>query len=325
LLFLFQFYFKSFRILKIFNIKLSIVSIFIAAKKKSMINNAHREITRLIPEDSFLVEERVKDNFDFPIHFHPEYELNFIYRGKGVRRVVGDSTEDVEDLDLVLVGPNMIHGWELHKCNCKEIYEMTIHIHDDLLNEKTLSRRIFKPIKDMFNRSKHGILFSRETTIKMMPRLMALSRINGIQYYLEFILILDDLAKSEGQRMLSNSCVELVDFQNSEKIKKVYDYIQENFNKSISLKEISELVNMSPVSFNRFIKTRTGKTFITYINDTRISFATRWLLETDLSIGEISFKCGFNSIANFNRLFKKTKKCTPKELRNEFVGTKRVL
>ena len=82
---------------------------------------------------------------------------------------------------------------------------------------------------------------------------------------------------------------------------------------------------MSAVSFNRFIKSRTGKTFITYVNDTRISFATRWLLETDLSIGEIAFKCGFNNIANFNRLFKKSKKCTPKEFKEEFVGVKKVL
>ena len=227
-----------------------------------MAQDAHREITRLIPEDSFLVEERIKDDFDFPIHFHPEYELNFIYRGKGVRRIIGDSTEDIEDLELVLVGPNIVHGWELHNCTCKEIYEITMHIHDDLLNEKTLSRRIFKHIKDMFNRSKHGILFSKETTINLMPRLMTLSKISGIQYYLQFISILDELSKSEGQRMLSNSCVENIDFHNSDKIKKVYEYIQENFNKTITLSEISGLVNMSPVSFNRFIKNRTGKTFI---------------------------------------------------------------
>ena len=290
-----------------------------------MINNAHREITRLIPEDSFIVEERVKDDFDFPIHFHPEYELNFIYRGKGVRRIIGDHTEIIDELELVLVGPKVVHGWELHKCSCKEIYEITVHIHDDLLNEKTLSRRIFKPIKDLFNRAKHGILFSKETTIQMMPRLMALQKIHGIKYYLEFIAILDDLAKSENQKMLSNSSVEKIDFQNSDKIKKVYDYIQANFKRTITLNEISELVNMSPVSFNRFIKKRTGQTFVTYINHTRISFASRWLLETDLSIGEISFMCGFNNIANFNRLFKKEKNCTPKEFRHEFVGTKRVL
>ncbi|MDH3322992.1 MAG: AraC family transcriptional regulator, partial [Flavobacteriaceae bacterium] len=78
-------------------------------------------------------------------------------------------------------------------------------------------------------------------------------------------------------------------------------------------------------SFNRFIKRRTGTTFITYVNHTRIGFATRWLLETELSIGEISYRCGFNNIANFNRLFKKEKHCTPKEFRNEFVGVKRIL
>jgi len=290
-----------------------------------MIQNAHREITRLIPEDSFLVEQRIKEDFDFPIHFHPEYELNFIFKGKGVRRIIGDHTNVIDELELVLAGPNIVHGWELHECTCKEIYEITVHIHQDLLNEKTLSRRIFKPIKDMFNRSKHGILFSRETIIEVMPRLMALTRITGIKYYLEFISILDYLAKSENQTMLSNSSAEKEDFHNSDKIKKVYEYIQENFTKTITLAEISELVNMSPVSFNRFIKKRTGKTFITYINDTRISFASRWLIDTNLSIGEIAFKCGFNNIANFNRLFKKSKKCTPKQFREEFVGVKKVL
>ena len=82
---------------------------------------------------------------------------------------------------------------------------------------------------------------------------------------------------------------------------------------------------MSTVSFNRFIKSRTGKTFIEYINDTRISYATRWLIETDLSIGEIGYKCGFNNIANFNRVFKKLKNCTPSQFRDEFEGIKRVL
>ena len=95
--------------------------------------------------------------------------------------------------------------------------------------------------------------------------------------------------------------------------------------KKISLSEISELVNMSPVSFNRFIKKRTGKTFIDYMNNTRIGYATRWLVETDMSIGEVAYKCGFNNIANFNRVFKKIKKCTPSEFKEEFEGIKRVL
>ena len=290
-----------------------------------MRNEVHREITQLSPEDSFLVFERVKDDFDFPIHFHPEYELNFIYRGRGVRRVVGDHTDQITDIELVLVGPNLVHGWELHDCKSKEIYEITIHIQQDLLNEKMLSRRIFKSIRDMLNRATHGILFSEETTLKIMPRLMKLPKLNGIEYFLEFISIMNELADSADQTLLSTQASEEHDFQNSESIKKVYDFIHENINRKIRLDEVSDLVNMSPVSFNRFIKSRTGKTFINYVNDTRISYATRWLIETEKSISEVSYDCGFNNIANFNRIFKRAKNCTPTEFRREFTGMKRVL
>ena len=290
-----------------------------------MRTSVHREITQLSPEDSFLVYERVKDDFDFPIHFHPEFELNFIHKGEGVRRIIGDHTNIINDVELVLVGPNLTHGWELNKCTCKEIYEITIHIQQDLLDEKMLSRRIFKCIKDMFNRSKHGILFSQEITMEIMPRLMALPKLHGINYFLEFISILNELAISKDQTLLSTQFSEMNDFQNSESIKKVYEFIQENYHRKIALEEISQLVNMSAVSFNRFIKKRTGKTFINYVNDTRISYASRALIESEKSIGEISFQCGFNNIANFNRIFKRCKECTPSEFRKEFVGMQRVL
>lgn len=290
-----------------------------------MRNGIHREITQLSPEDSFLVYERTKDDFDFPVHFHPEYELNFIYKGEGVRRIIGDHTAAISDVELVLVGSNLSHGWELNECINKKIYEITVHIQQDLFNEKMLSRHIFKSIRDMFNRSKHGILFSQESTMKVKPKLMALPKLTGINYFLEFVSILNDLAGSENQTMLSTQFSEMNDFQNSERIKKVYEHIHENYSRKIALEEISQLVNMSPVSFNRFIKKRTGKTFINYVNDTRISYATRWLIESEKSIGEISYQCGFNNIANFNRIFKKSKECTPSAFRKEFVGMHRVL
>ncbi len=278
----------------------------------------HREIKELSPEDSFLIFDRIKDDFDFPIHFHPEYELNFIQNGKGVRRIIGDHMDEIDDIELVMVGPNLVHVWELHKCTNKKIHEICIHISTDLLAENLLSKKIFKPIKDMFSKAQHGILFSKKISKKIAPRLVKLSKTGGIDYYLEFVSVLYDLAISKKQKMLSNSVSQRTDFENSTKIKKVYDYIHENFNKKITLAEISELVNMTPVSFNRFIKKRTGNTFINYVNNTRISYATRMLLETDLTIGEICFKCGFNNIANFNRIFKKAKNCTPSEFRVEF-------
>lgn len=290
-----------------------------------MLPNVHREITPLAPADSFLVFDRIKDDFDFPVHFHPEFELNFISNGKGVRRVIGDSMEEIDNLELVIVGANLEHGWQLHNCCNKEIREITIQFHDDLFDPKLLNRRIMKPIRDMFNKSAHGILFSQETIQNITPRIMKLSTITSIDYFLELISILHDLATSRNQRLLSNYTSNYKDFENSDKIKVVYDYIHNNYHKKITLAELSGLVNMSPVSFNRFIKQRTGRTFTEYLNNTRIGYAARWLIEKDWSIAEIAYNSGFNNIANFNKVFKKLKNTTPSQYRKEFSGIKRIL
>lgn len=291
----------------------------------SALNKVHREITPLSVEDSFLVFDRVKEIFDFPIHFHPEYELNFISNGKGVNRVVGDSIEEIDDVELVLVGPNLHHGWLNSKCESKEIREITIQFHENLFNSELLSRRIMKPIKDMFDRSIHGILFSKKVSIEIFERISQVSKLDSMDYFLELISILHDLANSRNQRLLSTYTITRDSFENSDKIKRIYEYVQENFEKKISLAEVSNLVNMSQVSFNRFMKKRTGKTFVDYVNDVRIGYAAIKLIEKDVSISEIAFNCGFNNIANFNRVFKKSKNCTPSQYRNDFSGIKRIL
>ncbi|OMP31938.1 AraC family transcriptional regulator [Mangrovimonas sp. DI 80] len=290
-----------------------------------ILKKVHREITPLSPEDSFLVFDRIKNDFDFPIHFHPEYELNFISNGKGVKRVVGDSVEVIDDVELVLVGPNLHHGWLTHDCKSEAIHEVTIQFHENLLNKELLSRKIMKSIKDMFERSIHGILFSKKTAAEIGERLGQVSKLDGMDYFLELVSILHDLANSRNQRLLSTYTVNRDNFENSDKIKIVYEFVQDNFEKKISLSEVAELVNMSNVSFNRFMKKRTGKTFVDYVNDVRIGYASMWLLEKDMSISEIAFNSGFNNIANFNRVFKKLKNCTPSQYKNEFSGIKRIL
>lgn len=288
-------------------------------------NDFYREIPPLSSEDSFLVFDRVKDNFDFPVHYHPEFEINFILNGKGVKRVVGDNIEEIDEVELVLVGPNLYHGWELHNCKNKQIREITIQFHNDLFHESLLSRRIMSPIKDMFNRSIHGILFSKKTAEELSSRIIKISKLDGMDYFLEIVSILYDLANSRNQRLLSNFTVDHDTFEDYDKMKLVYEYVQKNFSEKISLEEVSNVASMTIVSFNRFIKKRTGKTFVNYINDIRIGYAARWLVEKDLSIAEIAFKSGFNNIANFNRSFKTIKKCTPSQYREDFSGMKRIL
>ena len=292
---------------------------------KLLEQDIHREITPLTASDCFLVFDRIKDDFDFPVHFHPEFELNFIYNGKGVQRIIGDHMQEIEDYELVLIGPNLFHGWTLHNCKQKEIHEITLQFHDNLLQDSLLNRSLMKPIKKLFEDSFYGVLFSRATAIAAYSKIRNLSKLEGLEYFLSFISLLHFLAISEGQKKLSSYSPTTENFHNSEKIKIIYEYVKENFREKLKFKDVAALVNMTEVSFSRFIKKRTGKTFIDYLNDVRIGFASQWLLENDESIAEIAYKAGFNNVSNFNRIFKSRKNCTPTEYIKNFEGVKKVL
>ncbi|MCU0403656.1 MAG: AraC family transcriptional regulator [Chitinophagaceae bacterium] len=284
-----------------------------------MSQNILREITPLTQSDCFTIFSRKKTKFEFPLHYHEEIELNFIQNGAGARRVVGDHMEEIEDMELVLVGSNLQHAWFTHHCQSKDIYEVTIQFHKDLLDEKFLRRNQLSYIRSMLERSQRGILFSRETTATMAPRLKDLSQRHGFDSVLELMSILHDLSISRNIKLLSDASFNQVDYSfNSRRIEKVFYYINENFHKPVSLAEVAKLAGMTEVSFSRFFKTRTGINFVDSLTEIRLGHASRMLIDTTHSIAEIAYNCGFNNISNFNRVFKKRKGCSPKKFRQDY-------
>jgi AraC-like DNA-binding protein len=284
-----------------------------------------REITPLTSSDCFTIFTRVKSEFDFPLHSHEELELNFIINAKGARRVVGDHIGEIDDIELVLVGSNLPHVWQTHKCKSKEIREVTIQFHKDLFDEKFLRRNQLSFIRNMLERSARGILFSKETSRQITSRLIALSQKHGFDSVLELLSILHDLSVSRNMHTLSDATFNNVEFSyNSRRIGKAVDYMNQNFQKSITLTEVAKLANMTDASFSRFFKTRTGITFMDSLLEMRLGHASRLLIDTTQSISEVAYNCGFNNISNFNRLFKKKKGCTPKEFRENYSYGNRV-
>ena len=288
---------------------------FVMTKKELL-----KEITPLTNGDCFTLFSRVKSKFDFPFHYHEEFELNFIQNASGAQRVIGDHVEELTDLELVLVGTNLPHGWFTHKCRSKEIKEITIQFHRDLFDEKFLQRNQMIFIRNMLERSGRGILFSKETIQSIMPRLFTLSQKHGFDSVLELMSILHDLSISRNIRMLSDSNFNNTETYsyNSRRVEKTMEYLNNNFDKEITLAEAARIASMSEVAFSRFFKQRTGKTFIDTLNEIRLGQASRMLIETTHSINEVAYRCGFNNISNFNRIFKKRKDCTPKEFRHTY-------
>ncbi|ANI90258.1 transcriptional regulator [Arachidicoccus ginsenosidimutans] len=283
-----------------------------------------REITTLTPNDCFTLATRHKTKFDFPLHSHEEFELNLILNGKNAKRVVGDHIDLIDDVELVFVGPNLPHAWFTEKCTSKDIHEVTIQFHRDLLDDKFLQKKQLSYLRTMFEKSFNGILFSKETVERIAPRIIALAKKTGFDSVLELLSILHDLSTSRNLTTLSGSSFNMNSqiSYNSRRVEKVMEYLHGNFNKEVSLAEAAKIANMTEVSFSRFFKIRTGQTFIDTLNEIRIGNATRMLMATTHGIAEIAYSCGFNNISNFNRIFKKRKGRTPKEFRESFSGTR---
>ncbi|QES89843.1 AraC family transcriptional regulator [Rhizosphaericola mali] len=278
-----------------------------------------REITPLTQNDCYTIFTREKTDFDFPLHYHEEYELNMIINAGGAQRVVGDHIEEIGDLELVLVGPNLPHVWYTHHCKDKIIKETTLQFHKDMLDEKLLQRNQLSHIRNMFKLAQQGILFSNPTTYKIKQSIDALANTNGFDSFLNLLSILHDLSIARDKRILSSAPVtNNYNNFNSRRIEKLNIYLNKNYHKNVTLAEISKLVGMPEASTSRFIKMHTGRTFVENLNEIRLGYATRLLISTTQTIAEIAYSCGFNNVTYFNRIFKKAKNYTPKEFRDNY-------
>jgi len=276
--------------------------------------NIEREITPVKDDDFFILLNHENAKFDYSVHYHPEYELNLVFNSSG-RRIVGDSINNYANIDLVLIGPNTYHAWKADEASTSS-HVITIQFAENLFSMNLLNKKLMSPIKNMFENSYRGIEFSEETKAIIKEKILKLSLTHGFDSILDFFSILYDLAISRNQKLLASSSFKsnFIQPQNS-RIKKVIKYLQNHYSDDISLTEVASSINMSDSAFSHFFKKRTNHSFSDYLIDIRIGHASRMLLETNDNISEICYKCGFNNLSNFNRLFKKKRGCTPREFR----------
>ena len=284
------------------------------------------EITPLSDKDCFYIVDRYKDKFNYPIHRHDEFELNFVSGSDGAARIVGDSVKTIGDYDLVLVGGGIEHAWEQHKCTSGQIREITIQFSNKLFGDTFMSKNQMRAIREMLEKSTLGIAFSQHAIMHVFHRLEKLVTMQGDFYrFIELMVILYELATVEPYATLATSTyANLSHGSDSRRVTKVQQYIADNYQKEITLAQLAGLAGMTATAFSRFFKLRTGRLVSDYIIDVRLGFATRALVDSTNSVSEICYSCGFNNVSYFNRIFKKKKGCSPKEFR-EYYKHHRVL
>lgn len=279
------------------------------------------EITRLEPLDIFYVGERYKTYFEYPAHCHEEYEINFVENAAGVERTVGDCRETIGDVDLVLItGAKLVHVWEQGTCPEQDIHEITIHIDPDTFRGRLMDKRAFASIRRMLDRAQRGLAFPEAAIQILREDIVNLAHSNdSFASVIRLFNLLYRLSLVENARELSSSAfVEAKEENEDERVRQVKDYISVNYMHDISLQTLADIVCMTEESFSRFFRNKTGRTPKRYLIDYRLGIAARLLLTTKLSVAEIGYSSGFNTLCHFNRLFRESKGCTPSEFRERF-------
>jgi len=270
-------------------------------------------------KNSFITRQLNMDPHSDKIHMHKNYELNYIFSGSG-RRIVGNHISRYTEGDLVLLGPNISHCWEVTETGAKKhgICIVT-HFFENLISSDFFNIPELEDVVILLKEANCGILFKGPLTEKIGESLNKMVKLEGLEKYIELLKVFGLLLKIDQREYLSlpSEAPEIYGID-KERIDKVYEYVFQNIQSTIDLNTAAELVYMEPSSFCRYFKRKTGKTFMEYVKGVRIGIAARLLAETDKQIMQICYECGYNNLANFNYYFKSVMNKTPSDYRRDF-------
>lgn len=265
-------------------------------------------------DQSFSIKTDISKKFYSQWHYHPEIELVWIIEGNGTA-LIGDSIINIGNDILLMVGSDLPHLFRSDDDGSK--YEsaitetITVHFTTEILSSfLTLPEN--KNILSLIEKSKLGLKINGETKRIVTNYLKHLSYMQNTQRLISLLQILNTLAESDEHHPISGNTLKVfTNKQDENRLNRIYHYTLNNFHREIMLKDISDIIHLTPHAFCRYFKSRTKKKYSQFLLEVRVSHACKLLKETDFSIGVISFESGFMNLSNFNRHFKQITGKTP--------------
>jgi len=259
-------------------------------------------------------------SFTFPWHFHREYEIVYILKSKG-QRYVGDSVEPFEEGDITLVGSYLPHFWKSDQSGKAptRVNAIVVQFSPDLFKQEIDTYPIFRPIRELLNRSAGGLHFAAPDSLRIGRMLKRLIHLEGLEQLLYLMRLLGVMAGATACRKLAGENY-LMDWYRDKdnRLDKVMQFIQTHYRQQISLREVSMAIGMNPSAFSRYFRAKTGRSFSSFLIEWRVSGACRLLMEGKLPVYQIAFESGFNNLSNFNRLFKRQMGLSPMAYQKQF-------
>lgn len=255
-------------------------------------------------------------------HCHPELELLLVERSRGMR-FVGDNAEPFGAGDLVLVGPNLPHVWLNNDLPRRprhdHVASVLIQFRENILGAEAWKTPEFAAIAGLLMRSRQGVHFTGPDARAAARRMIGLSRLVGVQRIAGLLELLDFLAQSRGQRLLSSAgYTPKLSQSDATRLQSVRRYVEKNLGRSIRQTRAAALARLSPARFSAFFRQRMGCTFSAYVNRLRVARVATLLTDEKMNISEACYACGFNSLSNFNAQFRALKGMNPRAYLRHF-------
>lgn len=278
------------------------------------IDNSGREIFQV---------NRVDEGNFYPLwHFHPQCEIMVIEEGTGTL-YIGDGIDHFKPGDVIMFGANIPHLLRNYPEYFKADSELhakatVIYFNETFLGSDFLHFDETLPIKKLLTIARNGLIVNGKIKEKIKEQLYLTVEKKGFDRMMSFISLLNFMATNVSYKELSSAGFRLTfDDKEVSRLNEISDFLLKNFTRTIRLSEVSAIAHMSETAFCRYFKEKTNKTLITFLNEIRIGYACKFLIEKQhLNVSQICNRTGFNNLTNFNIQFKKIKNCSPFEYRS---------
>ena len=262
-------------------------------------------------------------HFIVPWHYHPAIEIMYIKSGVGTR-FVGDSIEKYEEGDVCMIGPNLPHEWRnddtyFDKVSGLRATCICLFFKREIFDQNFIRLPEMNNIRNLIERSRRGVKFTGESKLKITRFIDDSVNDTGVKKISNLLILLELMAVSTEYELLASvGFTSSVNSENFERFNKVYQFLVKNFSSPIRLEEVAALVSLTPTAFCRYFKKRTQKTFVEYLNEMRIGYSKKLLLENKMKISTISEEVGFSNLSNYISQFKKVTGMSPSQFQKQF-------
>lgn len=273
---------------------------------------------------SFIVRTLKEPYFDPNWHFHPHYQLFTVIEGSGTR-FIGDDIRHFEAGDTVFLGPNLPHLWRSDRAyfernSTLQTQGIVVYFTEDFLGKEFFEKPEMYALKQLLLSSERGLDIQNTMRNIIVDDLKELTILRGFDGVLKLLSILQKLTQTIDCKFITS-----INYENNHKISEtermrlVHEYVMKHYKEKISLSEVAALANMAEAAFCRYFKSRTNKTFSDFVSEIRIGQACKLLLDNKMSVAQVCYESGYNTVSNFNNQFKLLKGKSPKQYQKMYI------